>query len=124
LLRSTCSCRVSVASLSQFGGNTDRGYDCSGLTSTCAQQAGVTIPRSSKDQINTRGAINVPITAMQPGDLIFFGTGKPHHVASYIGQAANGDSQFIEAQKTGTRLMISLNLQRRRDVLGVRRIFH
>ena len=57
------------------------GFDCSGLTSWAWRRAGVSIPRSSGDQI----AAAVPrrrATAL-PGDLVYY----PGHVSLYLGVA-------------------------------------
>jgi len=58
-------------------------YDCSGLTSSAWRAAGVSIPNSSGAQY--AGLPHVPMDALQPGDLIFWGAGGSSHVALYIG---------------------------------------
>ncbi len=65
-----------------WGGTGPSGYDCSGLTSSAYQAAGVQIPRTSKGQ-STAGA-PVDRANLQPGDLIFF-YNPVGHVAMYIG---------------------------------------
>jgi peptidoglycan DL-endopeptidase RipA len=75
------------------------GFDCSGLTQYAYGQAGISIPRNSRDQYAdgpkvTRGSL-------QPGDLVFWATdtNRPstiHHVAIYLG----GD-RIIEAPESG-----------------------
>ena len=52
---------------------------------------------------------------LQPGDLVFFGTGSPHHMGIYIG---NGN--YIHAPHTGDVIKISsLN---RTDYMTARRV--
>jgi cell wall-associated NlpC family hydrolase len=74
-------------------------WDCSGLTSTSWRIAGVSIPRTSRDQYNYVGKI--PYGDMRRGDLIFWGTSTHYssiyHVAMYI-----GNNQIVEASKPGS----------------------
>lgn len=64
-------------------------FDCSGFTSWLYKQAGITIPRTSRDQ--GKAGTYVAKSNLQPGDLIFFN--KPiSHVGLYI-----GDGQMIHA---------------------------
>jgi cell wall-associated NlpC family hydrolase len=58
------------------------GFDCSGLTMWAWAQAGVYLPHSSASQYSTLP--HVPVSDMQPGDLLFFYS-PISHVALYIG---------------------------------------
>ena len=79
-----------------WGGQTMAGFDCSGLTMWAHAQAGIQIPRTSITQRNAGRP--VPMGQQQPGDIAWtFG-----HVGLYI-----GGGQMIEAQQTGTNVMIS-----------------
>jgi cell wall-associated NlpC family hydrolase len=60
----------------------DVGFDCSGLTMWAWAQAGVYLPHSSESQYTTLP--HVPVSDMQPGDLLFFYS-PISHVALYIG---------------------------------------
>jgi cell wall-associated NlpC family hydrolase len=85
-----------------YGGAGPDNFDCSGLTSWAWKAAGVSLSHSAYDQWfeTTR----VPINAVQPGDLLFFGDDgveSIHHNAIYIG---GGD--MIEASQTGTPIRI------------------
>ncbi|RKN84324.1 NlpC/P60 family protein [Paenibacillus ginsengarvi] len=62
-------------------GNT-KSFDCSSFTQYLFEQAGISIPRSSKEQ-STFGTY-VPRSELKPGDLVFFYS-PVHHVALYIG---------------------------------------
>jgi cell wall-associated NlpC family hydrolase len=64
-----------------FSASPSQGFDCSGLTSWAWRQAGVTIPRSSGDQI-AAAAPRRRATAL-PGDLVYY----PGHVSLYLGRA-------------------------------------
>ncbi len=75
-----------------WGGSTPAGFDCSGLMMWAWAQAGVSIPRVTYAQ---RGAGQVvPLSAAQPGDLIFYNGFS--HVAMYV-----GGGQVIHAPHTG-----------------------
>ena len=57
-------------------------FDCSGLTSWAYAQAGVSLPHSSAAQASAYP--EVPYSAVQPGDLLFFYS-PVSHVSMYIG---------------------------------------
>ncbi len=69
-----------------LGGN-GPAYDCSGLSQASWSAAGISIPRSSRQQY--QAATHVPLSDLRPGDLIFWGTNRDasriYHVAVYIG---------------------------------------
>jgi cell wall-associated NlpC family hydrolase len=73
------------------GGTTSRGLDCSGLTYTVYSSIGVRLPRTSDAQ--ARVGDPVPRTDLEPGDLVFFGSGSS---VSHVGIYA-GDGAFIHA---------------------------
>lgn len=76
-----------------WGGRSSFGYDCSGYVQMIYRQMGYTIPRNSRDQIKWEGFQEVPLNALQPGDLVFFGPeNRITHVVFYL-----GDDQFIHA---------------------------
>jgi cell wall-associated NlpC family hydrolase len=68
------------------------GFDCSGLTSWAWAQAGVSIPHSSAAQYSLP---HVPLSSVQPGDLIFYYS-PISHVALYI-----GGGQIVHATHPG-----------------------
>ncbi|OXS34208.1 C40 family peptidase [Streptomyces sp. XY006] len=69
-------------------------YDCSGLTQAAWKAAGVTLPRTTYDQVNA--GTTVSLAAAQPGDLVFF-YDDVTHVGIYI-----GNGMMIHAPKPGT----------------------
>ncbi|MFE3646429.1 NlpC/P60 family protein [Streptomyces sp. NPDC059152] len=75
-----------------WGGNgpSDGGFDCSGLTKTAFETAGIHLPRVAQAQYNADPHLP-KATQFAPGDLLFFGTSPGHitHVALYTsgGQA-------------------------------------
>ncbi|MGW1746093.1 NlpC/P60 family protein [Streptomyces sp. NPDC002092] len=68
-------------------------YDCSGLTQAAWKAAGVSLPRTTYDQVNA--GTTVSLTDAQPGDLIFF-YDDISHVGVYI-----GNGMMIHAPKPG-----------------------
>ena len=63
-------------------------FDCSGLVQWSFRQAGVIMPRVAADQARTGPA--VPVSRLQPGDLLFYHTDPTapdyiSHVAIYLG---------------------------------------
>lgn len=66
----------------RWGGTGAGGYDCSGLTWSAYQAAGINLPRTSRAQ----ATVGVPVSRanLQPGDLVFFY--QPiGHVGIYLG---------------------------------------
>ncbi len=59
-----------------------RAFDCSGLTMWAYRQIGISLPHSSRAQINV--GQRVSRANIQPGDLVFFGS-PIHHVGMYVG---------------------------------------
>jgi len=71
------------------------GFDCSGLTAWAWGQAGVYLPHYSGAQM--ADSTPVPISDLQPGDLLFYGPGGSTHVAMYA-----GGGMMVEATYPGT----------------------
>jgi cell wall-associated NlpC family hydrolase len=68
-----------------WGGLSAWGYDCSGLVWAVYRAHGMTIPRDADPQF--RHGTPVALDALQPGDLLFYGTQHyVHHVSIYAGR--------------------------------------
>lgn len=76
------------------GTSPGRGLDCSGLTQYAHRAAGISIPRTSGEQLGAGQVVSDP----QPGDIAW----TPGHVGIYI-----GDGKMIEAPRTGLNVRIS-----------------
>ncbi|WP_374215147.1 C40 family peptidase [Streptomyces longispororuber] len=68
-------------------------YDCSGLTQAAWKAAGITLPRTTWDQVEV--GTTVALSDIQPGDLVFF-YDDISHVGLYL-----GDGMMIHAPKPG-----------------------
>ena len=66
-----------------WGGSTPSGFDCSGFTSYVFRNFGINLPRVSRSQATV--GTKVAYADLQPGDLVFFGSGSISHVGIYIG---------------------------------------
>ena len=77
-----------------WGGTSTFGYDCSGFTQMLFRRRGITIPRDSGPQMRWEGFVPVENTALEPGDLVFFGSSaeKVTHTGMYV-----GSGEFISA---------------------------
>ena len=70
-------------------------FDCSGLTMYCYAQIGIFMPHAATAQ--QQMSTPVPINALLPGDLVFFGgPGASYHVGIYA-----GGGSMIHAPHTG-----------------------
>ncbi|MFD1657190.1 C40 family peptidase [Streptomyces caeni] len=92
-----------------WGASGPESYDASGLTQAAWRAAGVSLPRAARDQAAAGTA--VPLTALQPGDLVFFQDNADHagHVGLCVGNGmmihAPGPGAFIREEPvfhTGT----------------------
>ncbi|WP_197040453.1 C40 family peptidase [Pseudonocardia halophobica] len=104
----------------QWGGDGpaagDQGFDCSGLTVFAYGAAGITLPRTAHTQYVA--GPHVPAdAALQPGDLVFYGTPSAvHHVGVYL-----GDGRMVNAPTYGQPVRTSYYRWRGDDYLGATR---
>ncbi len=73
-------------------------WDCSGLTMRAFQQAGVSLPHSSRIQVKYGKSIS--FGAVKPGDLLFFGN-PISHVSIYM-----GGGKMVQAPRPGKRVEV------------------
>lgn len=79
-----------------WGATGPSSFDCSGLTMGAWKAAGVTLPRTTFDQVDV--GTKVSRSQMRPGDLIFF-----YDDVTHVGIYA-GNGQMIHAPKPGTEV--------------------
>jgi cell wall-associated NlpC family hydrolase len=91
-------------------------WDCSGLTMRAFQQAGVSLPHSSRIQVKYGKSISA--SSLKPGDLLFFG--KPiSHVSIYM-----GGGKMVQAPRPGKRVEVVkfVTMFGKKPFVGARRI--
>ena len=84
-----------------WGGASPAGFDCSGLMQWIYGQAGIKIPRTSREQ--KAAGVSIPLSQAQPGDLLLYtyngspsNPGPDNHVGMYV-----GPNQMIDAPRPG-----------------------
>jgi peptidoglycan DL-endopeptidase CwlO len=93
-----------------WGGETPgQGFDCSGLVQWAWSKAGFSIPRTTEEQWPAMR--HVPLTALQPGDLLYYynldGDHLIDHVVMYAGSGPWGTSTIIAAAHSGTTVSLA-----------------
>lgn len=86
----------------RWGGTSEKGFDCSGLTMATYRVNGLNLPRVSRSQFRTGSYVSK--SGLRPGDLVFFATGggsRVSHVGIYI-----GSDRFIHAPSRGKTVRI------------------
>ena len=81
----------------QWGGVGDPSYDCSGLTQSAWNAAGVSLGRTTYDQVTDGYAVPAVLADLQPGDLIFYIGNE--HMAIYVGNGV-----VVHAPTTGQKI--------------------
>ena len=81
-------------------------FDCSGLTLAAYRTAGIELPRVAQDQYDAGPRVR-PGAALEPGDLVFFGTGASavQHVGIVV-RAGKTQGTMVDAPHTGARVRI------------------
>lgn len=88
-------------------------FDCSGFTMWCYARVGVSLPHSSRAQYGV--GQRVSRADLKPGDLVFFGRTRIHHVGIYV-----GGGNYVHAPSTGDVVKVS-SLASRKDYVGASR---
>ena len=87
----------------RYGGESPKGFDCSGFVRYVFKQFGIDLVHSSAGQFKSLSR-KVDKSDLTSGDLVFFGSSakKINHVGIYI-----GDNKFIHASTPKTGVIIS-----------------
>lgn len=67
----------------KYGGTTRAGMDCSGLLLNAFKVVDISLPRRSSDQ--SKVGVDVKMNELQPGDLVFFATGRKKKQITHVG---------------------------------------
>jgi cell wall-associated NlpC family hydrolase len=87
--------RTKIGSSYLWGASGPNVFDCSGFVLWAYAQVGISLPHYSGAQY--KSTVRISASQLQPGDLVFWGSGGSEHVAIYIGgdqilHTANGVS--------------------------------
>jgi peptidoglycan hydrolase CwlO-like protein len=96
-----------------WGANGPDSFDCSGFTKYVYAHFGISLTRTTYTQIEEGSYVSRD--NLEPGDLIFFGSGSPHHVGIYV-----GNNSYIHAPRTGD--VVKVSALTRSDYLTARRV--
>lgn len=104
----------------KYGGNTQKGMDCSAFTLQVFQNSlAVEIPRSAREQYAS--GEKIPADELKFGDLVFFNTTRrsfPGHVGIYL-----GENQFAHASRSlGVTVSSLEDTYYKKRFVGARRI--
>ena len=97
-----------------WGGESPKGFDCSGLVQYVYAQMGVKMPRVSQQQA-TMGKVT-PINQLQAGDLVGWGDSPAtaHHIAIYA-----GNGMVWEAPHTGAQVRLRKISPTEAGIMGI-----
>ena len=94
--------RTYIGTPYKYGGTTRSGMDCSGLLLNSFKAIKVDLPRSSSDQ--SKIGQEVKMKELEPGDLVFFATGKKKRQITHVGlvteRKGRNEIKFIHASSS------------------------
>lgn len=89
-----------------YGGESPKGFDCSGFTQYVYKSMGVSLNRTAASQA-TQGT-KIKKADLRPGDLVFFDTNGGHNNISHVGIYIGG-GQFIHASSGRTTKRVTIS---------------
>ena len=107
----------------KYGGTTKKGIDCSGLMCASYKEAGVNLPRVSREQAKV--GKRVYIGELQKGDLVFFGSKPGSKKITHVGMITKvGKSQVLFIHASTSKGVVESDLKadyyRKRYILARR----
>lgn len=102
-----------------WGGSAPSGFDASGFTLYVYKKAPahITLPHNSKQQ----ASLGKPVSKLQPGDLVFFATGKKRGEISFVGIYTGGE-RFTAATSSGVKSASLKDSYWKERYMGARRV--
>jgi murein DD-endopeptidase len=88
-----------IGSPYRYGGETPKGFDCSGLVYYAFRKAGIEVPRTTHEQFKQSHPVS--LSHLEPGDLLFFKLNR--HKVSHVGIYA-GEGRFVHAPSNGKQV--------------------
>ncbi len=94
----------------RYGGMSHSGIDCSGLLYLSFKSAGITIPRTAKEQ--SKIGKRIFIDDLKPGDMVFFAAGKRRRKITHAGLVTErfDDTLIRFIHASSSRGVIEVNL--------------
>ena len=80
-----------------YGGESPSGYDCSGLVQAAYRAAGISLPRTAQEQYDAGPHLPAG-SALEPGDLVFFGASSSD--VEHVGIVVRA-GEMVDAPHTG-----------------------
>ncbi len=108
----------------RYGGNTPKGFDCSGFSKYVFDNIDIDLPRTSRSQ----GRIGkvVPRSKARPGDLIFFANSKG--IINHVGIVLSADNEELMMIHAGSKGVVTVDINRskywRPRYKSIRRVIH